>query len=71
MFNVIQYKESKWDFRKKTKWWTSNIDGREEINAKVKLPHTEPGDAGYQPLHDKSKEDFKKEMYPGNESIII
>ena len=50
---------------------TSDIDGREEINAKVKLPHTKPGDAGYFPLHDKAKKDFKKELYPGNESIVI
>ena len=58
-------------FRKKIEWWTSDIDGREEINAKVKLPHTKPGDAGYFPLHDKAKKDFKRELYPGNESIVI
>jgi anaerobic magnesium-protoporphyrin IX monomethyl ester cyclase len=70
LFREIQDNESKWDFRKKEEWWTSDIDGREEINAKVKLPHTTPGDAGYIPLHAKPKEYFKKEMYPGNESIV-
>ena len=73
-FKKIQDEESKWDFRKKEEWWTSEIDGREEINAKVKLPGTKPGDAGYFPLHDekvkKAKHDFKKEMYPGNQAVI-
>ena len=71
LFKKIQDSESKWDFRKKYEWWTSDVDGREEINAKVKLPHTKPGDAGYDPLHHKSKEEFKRELYPGNESIVI
>lgn len=75
MFKKIQDKESQWDFRKKTEWWTSDISGREEVNSKVKLPSTSPGDAGFFPLHDKdslgkAKNDFKKEMYPGNESVI-
>lgn len=71
LFSKIQDRESKWDFRKKIEWWTSDVDGREEINAKIKLPHTKPGDAGYFPLHDKAKKDFKRELYPGNESIVI
>jgi hypothetical protein len=74
VFNKIQDEESKWDFRKKDEWWTSDIDGREEVNAKVKLPHTAPGDAGYFPLHDqsieKAHEDFKQEMYPGNQAQV-
>jgi radical SAM superfamily enzyme YgiQ (UPF0313 family) len=68
-FKKIQDEESKWDFRKEEEWWTSDIDGREEVNARVKLPATKPGDAGYFPLHDnklkKAEDDFKKEMYPG------
>jgi len=75
-FKKIQDEESKWDFRKSEEWWTSEIDGREEINAKIKLPATLPGDAGYFPLHTRStKEDeadfIKRELYPGNESIIV
>ena len=50
------------------------MDGRQEVNARIKLPGTVPGDAGYFPLHDvktdEAKLDFEKEMYPGNESII-
>jgi len=65
-FKKIQDAESQWDFRKKSEWWKSEIDGREEVNAKVKLPGTKPGDAGYFPLHEtKAQRDFKKEMYPG------
>jgi len=75
-FKKIQDEESKWDFRKSEEWWTSEIDGREEINAKIKLPGTKPGDAGYFPLHfHRTKEDeadfIKRELYPGNESIIV
>lgn len=74
-FNKIQDAQSQWDFRKKREWWTSDVDGREEINAKVKLPGTKPGDAGYFPLHENdgvtaAKEDFKKEMYPGDASSL-
>jgi radical SAM superfamily enzyme YgiQ (UPF0313 family) len=74
VFNKIQDEESKWDFRKKDEWWTSDIDGREEVNAKVKLPSTAPGDAGYFPLHDqgveKARKDFKQDMYPGNQAQV-
>ena len=74
IFNKIQDEESKWDFRKKDEWWTSDIDGREEVNAKIKLPATLPGDAGYFPLHNKdvkkAHEDFKQELYPGNQAQI-
>ena len=76
-FKKIQDEESRWDFRKSEEWWTSEIDGRQEVNAKVKLPATKPGDAGYFPLHDNKKvikdgeSDFiKRELYPGNESLI-
>ena len=79
-FKKIQDSESKWDFRKSEEWWTSEVDGREEVNAKVKLPNTKPGDAGYFPLHSdddltpdavkKAKNDFKKEMYPGDEASL-
>tara|TARA_Y100000034_G_C6896251_1_gene413277 strand:+ start:539 stop:2305 length:1767 start_codon:yes stop_codon:yes gene_type:complete len=84
-FKIIQDLESQWDFRKKDEWWISEIDGREEveresrggdvITPKIKLPATKPGDAGFFPLHEqkdvgKAKKDFKKEMYPGNESFI-
>ena len=79
LYNKIQDEHSQWDFRKKEEWWTSDVSGRDEvINAKVKLPGTKPGDAGYFPLHDDrsseevsaAKREFKQEMYPGNASII-
>ena len=80
IYNEIQDSHSQWDFRKKTEWWTSEISGRDEVvNAKVKLPATKPGDAGYFPLHDNTKtnarveaakKEFKQEMYPGNASLI-
>tara|TARA_Y100000034_G_scaffold73907_1_gene88856 strand:- start:5945 stop:7807 length:1863 start_codon:yes stop_codon:yes gene_type:complete len=76
VFKKIQDEESKWDFRKKKEWWTSDISGREEVDSKVKLPATKPGDAGFVPLPvlrvatKKAGEDFKKELYPGNESVI-
>ena len=75
LFKEIQDKESQWDFRKEEEWWMSEVSGREEvINAKVKLPGTKPGDAGYFPLHEnveKAKKDFANEMYPGFNSSII
>jgi len=76
VFKKIQDKESRWDFRKKEEWWTSDISGREEVDSRIKLPATKPGDAGFFPLPDvssgvkKADDDFKKELYPGNESII-
>ncbi|MAH43828.1 hypothetical protein CL614_08990 [archaeon] len=77
-FKKIQDAESQWDFRKKEEWWYSDDLGNEEINPKIKLPATKPGDAGFFPLHETSKdskittakEDFKKEMYPGDMSAV-
>ena len=42
LFKKIQDSESKWDFRKKYEWWTSDVDGREEIKAKLKDPTPKP-----------------------------
>jgi len=82
IYNKIQDSHSQWDFRKKEEWWTSEISGRDEVmNPKIKLPATKPGDAGFFPLHEKTKEgdgkglsdaqrDFKKEMYPGDISSL-
>ena len=74
IFNEIQDAESRWDFRKKSEWWTSDISGREEVDGTLTLPGTKPGDAGFFPLPlqavQKAAEDFTKELYPGNESVL-
>jgi anaerobic magnesium-protoporphyrin IX monomethyl ester cyclase len=67
-FKKIQDREHQWDFTKEKEWWVSTPV--EEVTPKIDLPATEPGDAGFFPLHDKAKKDHMQELYPGNAAYL-
>ena len=67
-FREVQAKEPQWDFRKKQKWWTTDIDEESTLpqelypgfttprsESRVTLPNTKPGDAGFYPLLNKKE----------------